>query len=257
MIVITGPGRSGTTALAALYQKLGFDPGGEFNPELRAGFEARDVVALNQKIAHRLRVTIVGKARRRNRLEDFVGGRMAGSIRSRVDPKWLDKMYRRCATLPGRRARRLHLADWQAIESIASDLRTELCEVASRHIVAKDPRFCWTLPVWLACKAPIEHVVMTSRDLDEAISSRSAAGLMSVTSASLARNSLVYGIGLCLTTCWDYGIPCTVLRFPEFLSRSDDLRRAMPLVSDFDPLVFERAVASVIRPEMVHDYSVH
>ena len=118
----------------------GFDPGGEFNPELRAGFEARDVVALNQKIAHRLRVTIVGKARRRNRLEDFVGGRMAGSIRSRVDPKWLDKMYRRCATLPGRRARRLHLADWQAIESIASDLRTELCEVASRHIVAKDPR---------------------------------------------------------------------------------------------------------------------
>lgn len=255
MIVITGPGRSGTTALAALYKEMGFDPGGEFHPELSAGLEAADVVALNQSVAHELHLTIVGKARKRNRLEDFVGTGLAEVIRARVDRNWLERMYRRYDAMPGRRARRLRLVEWGDLESVATKLRPQLVAAAERHPLAKDPRFCWTLPVWLAAGAPVEHVIMTSRALDEAIASRSAAGLMSVGTSSTARNSLAYGIGLCLTTCWDHDVPVSVLRFPEFLSRPDELRLRLPLMDDVDPLVFERAVASVLRPDMVHDYS--
>lgn len=254
MIVITGPGRSGTSALAALYKELGFDPGGEFHPELSAGLETQDVVALNQAVAHELHLTIVGKARKRNRLEDFVGARLAQVVRSRVDRNRLEAAYRRLDALPGRRARRLHLLDWSDLDRVAAKLGPQLVEAAERHLVVKDPRFCWTLPVWLAARAPVDHVVMTSRSLDAAVASRSAAGLMSVGSLSAARNSLAYGIGVCLTTCWDHDVPTSVLRFPEFLSRPDELRRRLPLMGQVHPSDFERAVTAVMRPDMVHDY---
>ena len=50
MIVITGPGRSGTTFLAMLYRELGFDPGGRWNPLLNAGMEARQFSEFNNEL---------------------------------------------------------------------------------------------------------------------------------------------------------------------------------------------------------------
>ena len=36
MIVVTGPGRSGTSLVAQLYRELGFDPGGRWHDDVRA-----------------------------------------------------------------------------------------------------------------------------------------------------------------------------------------------------------------------------
>ena len=37
MIVITGPGRGGTSLIASLYRELGFDQGGEWFDDTNAG----------------------------------------------------------------------------------------------------------------------------------------------------------------------------------------------------------------------------
>ena len=50
MLVITGTGRSGTTVLAALCQRLGFDPGGAYVAGINAGLEDPEVVAINEDI---------------------------------------------------------------------------------------------------------------------------------------------------------------------------------------------------------------
>ena len=50
MLVITGMGRSGTSALAALCKSLNFDPGGAYVEGINAGLEDPDVVAINEEI---------------------------------------------------------------------------------------------------------------------------------------------------------------------------------------------------------------
>ena len=60
MIIITGPGRSGTSLVAELYRDLGFDPGGAWNAEISAGREAEDIVRANLKIMHGLGVGMLG-----------------------------------------------------------------------------------------------------------------------------------------------------------------------------------------------------
>lgn len=48
--IITGTGRSGTSFVAKCFQRLGFDLGGSWKPEVRAGLEAPESVAANQQI---------------------------------------------------------------------------------------------------------------------------------------------------------------------------------------------------------------
>jgi hypothetical protein len=62
MIIITGPGRAGTTFLAMLYRELGFDPGGRWNPLFNAGMEAREFRQLNSQLNETLGT--VGEPRR-------------------------------------------------------------------------------------------------------------------------------------------------------------------------------------------------
>src|SRR5438034_4901812 len=50
MIIVTGPGRSGTSLVAAVYRELGLDPGGTWYPEIRAGFEDPEVIEVNKRI---------------------------------------------------------------------------------------------------------------------------------------------------------------------------------------------------------------
>src|SRR4051812_25099071 len=50
MLVITGMGRSGTSALAALCKSLNFDPGGAYVEGINAGLEDPAVVAINEEI---------------------------------------------------------------------------------------------------------------------------------------------------------------------------------------------------------------
>lgn len=55
MLIITGPGRCGTSLLAHYCRELGHDPGGEWHHrrELNAGWEDRHVVKLNTDIESR------------------------------------------------------------------------------------------------------------------------------------------------------------------------------------------------------------
>ncbi len=52
MIIISGPGRSGTSVLAKIYDNLGFQVPGRWNDRknVNAGYEALDVSQLNQKM---------------------------------------------------------------------------------------------------------------------------------------------------------------------------------------------------------------
>jgi hypothetical protein len=57
MLIITGPGRSGTSVLALYCQKMGYDPGGEWCDVLNAGLEDRRVVTINDALLRELRQT--------------------------------------------------------------------------------------------------------------------------------------------------------------------------------------------------------
>jgi hypothetical protein len=50
VLVITGMGRSGTSVLAALCRRLGYDPGGTYTEGINAGLEDPDVVAANEDV---------------------------------------------------------------------------------------------------------------------------------------------------------------------------------------------------------------
>ena len=50
MLIITGPGRSGTSLLAQFCKDLGFDPGGEWYDGVNAGLEYPVVVRINDAI---------------------------------------------------------------------------------------------------------------------------------------------------------------------------------------------------------------
>ena len=136
MIVITGPGRSGTSFLADLYRKLKFDPGGGWDKNIRAGLEAADVVEINQQIAKDLKAPVG----------------------------------------PGPKAA-LGEQRWDLVGELAEKYGPQLHEIAARYEVCKDPRFVWTLRVWLAAKVPIEHVVLTFRRVDDVIGSAQYAGM--------------------------------------------------------------------------------
>lgn len=133
MIVITGPGRSGTSFLAHLYKQLGFDPGGVWSAEVRAGFEDPDVVELNDEIVRRLRITMAEPPRpKRPESLRRLGRRLppqvrrdAGAVFDRVWPK------RKGPTSPL----------WDRLPSVLDDYGEDLRRIARSKSVVKDPRF--------------------------------------------------------------------------------------------------------------------
>jgi len=74
MLVITGMGRSGTSVLAALCQRLGFDPGGAHVEGINAGLEDPDVVAVNAEILGLAAGTGAGGGRTSRRIGSFRRG---------------------------------------------------------------------------------------------------------------------------------------------------------------------------------------
>ena len=57
MLVITGPGRSGTSALALFCRAIGCDPGGVWCDEVNAGLEDARVAAINDAMYREVRQT--------------------------------------------------------------------------------------------------------------------------------------------------------------------------------------------------------
>jgi len=57
MLIITGPGRSGTSVLALFCQKMGYEPGGAWHESVDAGLEFPRVVEINDAMNRELRET--------------------------------------------------------------------------------------------------------------------------------------------------------------------------------------------------------
>lgn len=249
MIVITGPGRSGTSFLAALYRELGFDPGGHWYPSTMAGFEDDDVRTMNLLLAEELGVSI--RRRRGGRAMqalDATVGSLSRHLPGRVRPPL-------ARAVDAVRYRRLtpDLMQWDRLSAVTDRHGEELRALAKERTVAKDPRFCFTLRAWLSSAAPIESVVLTVRPLDAMAESRVRVGMYPSRGREWGKHNYCYGLGLLLTATAEHRIPVTTLRFPDFLERPDELHRVLPLPEPRSLGQFQDAFAATYDPALVHD----
>jgi hypothetical protein len=251
VIVVTGPGRSGTSLLARLYRELGFDPGGWFQSEVRAGLEHRDVWALNVKVARALGVS-AGERR---------GGRLlesAGYLVRRSDGH-VPPGIRRPFVHAVDRLRYLRscpdLMDFDRIEGVSERFGDQMRALAKELPVAKDPQFSFTLGAWLKAGAPVESLVFTIRSLDSMTESRVRAGMFSERARSWARHNYAYGIGLLLAAAAEHRLPVVTLRYPDFTEDPRRLYEVLPLPQARSWEEFSSAFDSVFDPALVQDRS--
>ncbi len=249
MIVITSPGRSGTSFLALLYRELGFDPGGEFHPHLFAGVENRTFTRINVDLASALGTVPAPRLGTNSfkKLELFRtqnARRLPRSLQGPVASLVESIRYRRNTQ---------DLMDWSKLPSIVEERGEELRNLAAQTQVVKDPRFCWTLCVWLASGAPISSVVVPLRPLDAMVESRVRAGMIPKATGTWAKNNFAYGIGLLMSAVMEYRVPMTLLRFPDFLSDPRTLYEQLPLPEARTWEEFNCAFQKVHDASLVHD----
>lgn len=249
MIVVTGPGRSGTSLLARLYRELGFDPGGWFQTEVSAGLEHREVWALNTKVARALGVSA---AERRGghllRAAGYVLRRSDGHLSPALrDPivKAVDAM-RYVRSSPD-------LMAFERLEPVARRFGEQMRALAKEQAVVKDPQFCFTLGAWLEAGAPVEAVVFAVRPLEAMVESRVRAGMFSDRARTWARHNYLYGVGLLLTAAAQHRVPVCTLRYPDFADEPECLYKRLPLPESRSWEEFRRAFDSVFDPSLVHD----
>jgi len=249
VIVVTGPGRSGTSFLATLYRELGFEPGGRFEPAVHAGLEHRAVVTLNLEVARALGVSI--RERRGGRVLEVLGHAVRAS-EGRVPPAIRRPIADAVDALRYRRATP-DLMDWNSLDRVVERYGPQMRALARDIVVVKDPRFCWTLRAWLAAGVPIEAVVFTFRPLDAMADSRVRVGMYSQRARDWARHNYCYGIGLLLTAVAEHRLPLSMLRYPDFLRDPADLYATLPWPEPRTWEEFQRAFSTVFDPSLVHD----
>ena len=236
MIVITGVGRSGTSFLAQLYRELGFDPGGQWLPAVNAGYEDDEVVGANELVARDLGLRFLGgphPAPTKTGLTRFLGRRRGPRVGAadQFDTLAPDRLQ-------------------PAVERH----RDRLCEVAATHVVAKDPRFCWTMPAWLRAGAAIDHVVLSTRSMEAVIASRRAAGHLRFRTEAAATNELIYALGLCLAALMEHDVPHSIVRFPHVLDCPEVLASQLHFPEQVPAVRVVDAVRTVGRRDLVHDW---
>jgi hypothetical protein len=252
MIVITGPGRSGTSLVAQICRDLGLDPGGVWNPAARAGFEDREIVRANRDIIRDLGIR--GSGRRFGFLPDErVPSRVKTFAKSML-PEQGQRQLRSMVRHPPWRSR--HLMDvirWDRFERVVESHGDRLRRLSTSRLASKDPSFCWTLGVWSAAGAAIDHVVITIRSLDAMAQSRVSQDWLSPRSLGAIKNWFAYGFGLLMSTVYDYRLSYGIARFPDFLQQPEQLYEALRFV---DPVSYEQFLEVFnrhVKPEFVHD----
>jgi len=236
VIVITGVGRSGTSFLAQVYRELGFDPGGRWLPTVRAGYEDDEVVAANELVAQDLGLLFLGGPRPMPPTR--TGGGLLGALRPR-----------RLSSSPDQ----FDTVEPDRIPPVVDHHGDRLRAIAASHVVVKDPRFCWTMPVWLRAGAAIDHVVLSTRTMDAVIASRRAAGHLRYRTEKAAMNELIYALGLCLEAITEHDVPHTLVHFPHVLECPETLR-GLPFPEPVPADRIDAAVRSVARHDLVHDW---
>lgn len=243
MIVITGPGRSGTSVLARLYDALGFDIGGTWNDEIRAGLEDKPVVDLNKAILEYLDMAPLGRYRGGPAVSAVVGKR-TGSLLKKIVPARMRKRFRKEVAKRGD-ASLAYEIPWDRVPAAAAHFAPRMAEQVARKRAVKDPLFSWTLPVWFAADAGITHVVATSRDIDAMLDSRKDAAHLMADQLGEAKASMQYALDLLESELPKSGVPFVMLRFPDFLKDADALYAQLPLpgiTSDAFRSVFDAEV---------------
>jgi hypothetical protein len=252
VIIITGQGRSGTSLVASLYKELGFDPGGVWQGEVNAGFEDEDIVRANGDLIGELQVSMYSdrltaeRLRRRDPgIEQFGVGRVRRYIGA-----GFELLARR--TL-GRVGDDLNLVPWDQWERATEKYGPRFVELSRTHAVAKDPRFCWTLGAWAKAGAQIDHVLVCVRNIDAMVQSRMKAQHVMFRTPSAAKNSFIYGLGLCMTAIYDYRLPHDIVQFPDFLQDPERLYDVLRFPAPVDKAAFLEAFNRVARADLVHD----
>ena len=245
MIVITGPGRSGTSIVTRLYIELGFDPGGGWVDDINAGLEALDIVELNDAVIDGLGVSYLGAPGGRMQRVRRAGKKVVPARAREPLSRVVHKTPMGSMSAPG-------MLEWDRMDAVVERLGPRLREMAAGRAVAKDPRFLWTLPAWVAAGATIEHVTFCIRTLDDAISSRLEADHLRFRSRSAAKNSFAYGVGLGLTTAIDARLSHAFARFPDFLTDPGGLYRALRFPAPVSEPDFVAAFNRIVRTDLVH-----
>lgn len=246
MIVITGPGRGGTSFLAGLYRELGFDPGGAWNPEVNAGLEAKPFQRVNTEVAAALGTVAAprGGPRSLRRLDRQSAKRLPASVNRHVHSALNVVRYR---------GNTIDLMDWSKLDSVVAEYGDEMRKMAKETAVVKDPRFCWTMQAWLASGVAVSSVVLALRPLDAMTDSRIRAGMIPDRARSWATNNFAYGIGLVMAAATEYRVPVEILRFPDFLDQSRELYDRLPLPEERTWHDFDIAFTKVHDESLVHD----
>jgi hypothetical protein len=259
VVVITGPGRSGTSALAQLYRDLGFDPGGGWVKRANAGFEHPEIRAIN----HALIIGMGGTQMRPRegdiaipeKVEYPLGRRLWRAFLRRI--AWIfDPDHPRYYRVPSYGTNRIRLIDWDRLDIVLDVYGDHMRETAAPLQVVKDPRFCVTLPIWLAAGVEIEYVVITARAMGEMVNSRYEADHTDFTPIEL-RNTLYYRTGVAISTAIGENIPHTVLRFPDFLHDLDGLYDVLRFPAPVDRETFRAAAARVFDVSKVRSTPGH
>jgi hypothetical protein len=149
----------------------------------------------------------------------------------------------------GMRARRV---DPAAVAAAADKYGETLRRLAGERRVVKDPRFAWTLGVWVLAGADIEYVLLCTRDVDAVVDSRVAAGHYVPAHRRDAKAALERGLRMCLDVLHDHGLPHSVVRFEEVFRGPDALFAAMPLPPEVTREQFDAAFERVVDPTLVH-----
>lgn len=228
MIVITGPGRSGTSFLAQAYKNAGLDPGGRWDPTVRAGLEDPSVARLNRTICNELDVSLLGVKRDAPSTSEMNLPFIEKYVKRLISPDRRRQFRNRLEQLPGNRTGFSGL-DWAKVNQVVERMGPELRAAASVRVVVKDPLFCLTLPIWLQAQADVDAVVLTSRPLDAMVASRAAAGHLGHKTTSDSKNSFIYAFGNAFCALQDHGVPFTHVRFPDCLEHLEELAARLPV----------------------------
>jgi hypothetical protein len=253
MIVITGPGRSGTSFLATLYRDLGLDPGGVWNPVARAGFEDRAVVRMNHRLLRELGMAASGRQFRFTP-DERIPGRLKSLARRMIPTGTQAAIRSALREPPWRSPDRVDVVRWDVFDDVVERHAPELRKLAAERTVVKDPTFCWTLGVWCAAGVPVEHVLIAVRSLDAMARSRLSQQWLTSRSLGPLKNWMAYGTGLLMSTIHDLRLEHAIVRFPDFLSDPETLYRAMQLPGTISYEAFAEAFRSNVDPDLVHDH---
>jgi len=228
LIVVTGAGRSGTSMLAHAYAVAGARVSGEWDPTIRAGLEDERIVGLNKRICHDLGVSLLGYRSDPINLSRVGSAKLREFAKRRLSKEKRTQIKK---VLHGRRSNRMsfHGIPWDLVDNVGVRHGSALRCAANEVSFAKDPLFSLTLPVWLAAGARIDHVVLTSRRIDEMVASRQAAGHLGHKNENDTRNTFIYAHGVALASVEDAGIRYTRFRYPDSLTDLPRLAQMLPL----------------------------